>query len=131
MRILITGGCGFLGSNLALYGINNGYEVFILDNFYREGSKENLNWLRSKGNFKFYEVDIVDNEKLRKVFKEVKPNIVFHLAGQTAMTTSLNNPLKDFQINTIGSLNVLESIREIDNNCKSIYASSNKPVEYT
>ena len=68
MRILITGGCGFLGSNLALYGINNGYEVFILDNFYREGSKENLNWLRSKGNFKFYEVDIVDNDKLRKVF---------------------------------------------------------------
>ena len=126
MRILITGGCGFLGSNLALYGINNGYEVFVLDNFYREGSKENLNWLRSKGNFKFYEVDIVDNVKLSKVFKEVKPNIVFHLAGQTAMTTSLNNPLKDFQINTIGSLNVLESIREIDNNCKSIYASSNK-----
>ena len=126
MRILITGGCGFLGSNLAIHGISQGYEIFVVDNFYRQGSAENYKWLKSKGEFKFYEVDISKYKKIEKVFQEIKPNIVFHLAGQTAMTTSINNPLEDFQINTIGSLNILECIRNIGNNCKAIYASSNK-----
>ena len=52
MKILITGGCGFLGSNLALYGMNSGYEITIVDNFYRLGSKKNFDWLKSKGDRK-------------------------------------------------------------------------------
>ena len=58
MKILITGGCGFLGSNLALYGMNSGYEITIVDNFYRLGSKKNFDWLKSKGKFNLYETDI-------------------------------------------------------------------------
>ncbi|NSW88593.1 GDP-mannose 4,6-dehydratase [bacterium] len=126
MRILITGGCGFLGSNLAIHGIDSGYEIIVVDNFYRNGSQNNLEWLRSRGEFKFFEVDIADYEKLNKVFVDTKPDVVFHLAGQTAMTTSLNFPLEDFRINTIGSLNILECMRNVGNNCRAIYASSNK-----
>ena len=126
MKILITGGCGFLGSNLALYGMNSGYEITIVDNFYRLGSKKNFDWLKSKGKFNLYETDISNYEEIKKVFHTVMPDFVFHLAGQTAMTTSLNSPLKDFEINTIGSINILESIKSIDNDCKAIYASSNK-----
>ena len=126
MKILITGGCGFLGSNLAAYGIKSGYEVIIVDNFYRLGSRTNLDWLKSLGNFNFHEIDVANYDGIKKVFHTEMPDFVFHLAGQTAMTTSLETPLKDFEINTIGSLNILESIKSINNNCKAIYASSNK-----
>ena len=64
MRILITGGCGFLGSNLAIHGISQGYEIFVVDNFYRQGSADNYKWLKSKGEFKFYEVDISKYKKI-------------------------------------------------------------------
>ena len=100
MKILITGGCGFLGSNLAQHGIKSGYEVVIVDNFYRLGSKRNLDWLKTHGKFNFYETDIANYEEIKKVFHSEMPDFVFHLAGQTAMTTSLNTPLKDFEINT-------------------------------
>lgn len=126
MKILITGGCGFLGSNLASHGICQGYEITVIDNFYRDGSKLNLEWLKSTGSFDFFEADIANFLELKKIFNKVRPDVVFHLAGQTAMTTSLSDPHKDFEINTIGSLNVLECIRRIDNECKAIYASSNK-----
>ena len=87
MRILITGGCGFLGSNLALHGMNLGHDILIVDNLYRDGSENNLRWLKEKGKFNFYNVDIADYESLKTVFKETIPEVVFHLAGQTAMTT--------------------------------------------
>ena len=126
IKILITGGCGFLGSNLACYGIQNDFDITVVDNFYRDGSRVNLEWLRSIGKFNFYECDIVDYDSLYQVFKKANPDFVFHLAGQTAMTTSLNDPILDFQINVIGTLNVLECIRLVDHECKSIFASSNK-----
>ena len=126
MKILITGGCGFLGSNLASYGINNNFDVIVVDNFYREGSRTNFKWLKNIGKFDFFECDIVDYDSLYQVFKKVSPDVVFHLAGQTAMTTSLDDPILDFKINVIGTLNVLECIRLLNNECKSIFASSNK-----
>lgn len=127
MRILITGGCGFLGSNLAFDVIKrNSGELFILDNFYREGSEKNLAWLESSGGFKFYNLDIRFIDKIEKVIRDIKPDVIFHLAGQVAMTTSVINPRLDFEVNVLGTFNVLESIRKHSLDSIIIYSSTNK-----
>jgi UDP-glucose 4-epimerase len=81
MKFLITGGCGFLGSNLAVEVLKRGHELFIFDNLFRHGSADNLKWLQSLGNFKFYHSDIRSYNDVEFVIKEVQPDIVFHLAG--------------------------------------------------
>lgn len=127
MKILITGGCGFLGSNLAEeIIIKNKDELFILDNFYRNGSKENFKWLESKGKFKFYNLDIRIKTKVEKVVRDIKPDVIFHLAGQVAMTTSINNPQLDFEINALGTFNILNSARKYALESVIVYSSTNK-----
>lgn len=127
MKILITGGCGFLGSNLAHNVlVNSNHELFILDNLYREGSILNLQWLRTQGQFKFSHSDIRIMTDVEKVIMEVQPDIIFHLCGQVAMTTSVSNPRLDFEINTLGTFNVLESVRKYSMDSMIIYSSSNK-----
>lgn len=126
MRYLITGGCGFLGSNLAAEVLKRGEELFILDNLYRQGSHENLVWLRTKGNFKYYHYDIRNNNDVETVVKEVKPDYIFHLAGQVAMTTSIANPRLDFEINAIGTFNLLDAVRKYSSHSVILYSSTNK-----
>ena len=126
MRLLITGGCGFLGSNLASEALKKGIEVFILDNLSRKGSKINLSWLKTLGNFLFYDVDIRAFDKVEEIVKEVRPDVVFHLAGQVAMTTSLIDPKMDFEINVMGTHNLLEALRKFNPEAITIYSSTNK-----
>lgn len=126
MKFLITGGCGFLGSNLAAEVLKKGHELFVFDNLFRYGSAENLKWLQSLGEFKYYHADIRSYNDVEFVVKEVKPDVVFHLAGQVAMTTSLLNPRLDFEINVLGGHNVLESIRKHAPNAIVTYSSTNK-----
>ena len=92
MRYLITGGCGFLGSNLASEVIRKGEGLFVFDNLSRSGSSQNLEWLKTLGRFTFFHGDIRNNNDIERVVQEIKPDVVFHLAGQVAMTTSLQNP---------------------------------------
>lgn len=126
MRYLITGGCGFLGSNLASEVIKRGYELFVFDNLARSGSSHNLEWLRTLGQLTFFHGDIRINNDVERVVQETKPDVVFHLAGQVAMTTSLQNPRRDFEINVVGSLNLLESLRKHAPDAVVIYSSTNK-----
>lgn len=126
MRYLITGGCGFVGSNLAAEVLEKGEELFILDNLSRQGSEKNLEWLKTKGNFKFYHADIRSYNDVEYVVKEVQPNIIFHLSGQVAMTTSLINPRLDFEINVLGGHNLLECVRKYVPDCIVTYSSTNK-----
>jgi CDP-paratose 2-epimerase len=126
MKYLITGGCGFLGSNLASEVLVQGHELCILDNLSRFGSNDNLQWLRSLGDFKFTHIDIRHENEVRKIFKDYKPEVIFHLAGQVAMTTSIDNPIADFEINARGSLNLLESVRDYTPEAIIIYSSTNK-----
>lgn len=126
MRYLITGGCGFIGSNLAAEVLKNGEELFVLDNLFRTGSSENLTWLKTKGEFKFYPFDIRNANDVETVIKEVQPDVVFHLAGQVAMTTSIANPRLDFETNTLGTFNVLDSIRKYCPDALVLYSSTNK-----
>jgi len=126
MKYLVTGGCGFIGSNLAAEVLKQGHELFILDNLYRHGSSDNLQWLRKQGSFKYYPFDIRNSNDVETVIKEVQPNYVFHLAGQVAMTTSIANPRMDFEVNTLGTFNLLDSIRKYSPNSVVLYSSTNK-----
>lgn len=126
MRYLITGGCGFLGSNLAAAVLKQGDELFVFDNLYRTGTEKNLEWLRSIGEFKFFHADIRSYNDVEYAIKEAKPDVVFHLAGQVAMTTSLDNPRFDFEVNVIGGNNVLEAVRKHCPEAIVTYSSTNK-----
>lgn len=126
MRYLITGGCGFLGSNLASEVLRKEAKLFLFDNLSRLGSSENLEWLKSLGQLSFFHGDIRINNDIERIVREVKPDVVFHLAGQVAMTTSIQDPRYDFEVNVIGSLNLLESLRKHAPEAVVIYSSTNK-----
>lgn len=128
MTWLITGGCGFIGSNLADSLLDRGEDVVLFDNLSRAGSLDNLHWLRSRYGFdwEFIESDIRDPIGLEKAVKQIKPEVIAHLAGQVAMTTSLKNPRMDFEINGMGTLNVLEAVRLRSPDTIVLYSSTNK-----
>ena len=126
MKYLITGGCGFIGSNLAAEVLKKGEELVVFDNLFRFGSGLNLEWLKQKGEFKYYPFDIRNLNDIETVIKEEQPDVVFHLAGQVAMTTSISNPRLDFEINAIGTFNLLDSIRKYSPDTMILYSSSNK-----
>lgn len=126
MKLLITGGCGFLGSNLASHGIKQGYEVTVFDNLSRLGTTENLAWLKTFGEFDFVHGDIRNKNDVTRLIERVKPDAIFHLAGQVAMTTSLENPYMDFEVNIGGSINVLEAVRLGSPETAIFYSSTNK-----
>lgn len=126
MKYLVTGGCGFVGSNLAAEVLRRGEELFVLDNLYRHGSGDNLQWLRQQGAFKYYPYDIRNINDVETVIKEVQPDYIFHLAGQVAMTTSIANPRLDFEINALGTFNLLDSVRKYAPNAVILYSSTNK-----
>lgn len=126
MKFLITGGCGFVGSNLAMEVIRRNEKLVIFDNLSRLGSTQNLNFLSSMGKFNFVHGDIRNFNDIESVIQDEMPDVIFHLAGQVAMTTSMANPRLDFEINAVGSLNLLESVRKHSKNSIIIYSSTNK-----
>lgn len=126
MKYMITGGCGFLGSNIASEVLKQKQELIIYDNLSRVGGEDNLEWLNKMGNFKFFKEDTNNFEKLSSIIKEEKPDVIYHLAGQVAMTTSIQNPRLDFETNVLGSFNVLESVRQYSPKTVVVYSSTNK-----
>jgi CDP-paratose 2-epimerase len=125
-KYLITGGCGFVGSNIAYRLLQSGENVSLFDNLARKGSLENLEWLQGVGEVRFFKGDVADQDEIRNVIRKVKPDVIFHLAGQVAMTTSVSNPFRDFQTNVLGSVNLLESVRLENLDASILYSSSNK-----
>ena len=128
MKYLVTGGCGFVGSNMANAFLSEGAEVCVLDNLSRLGSEENLAWLRQNHghDWRFIHADIRDRNTVEALVQELKPDAILHFAGQVAMTTSLANPHLDFEINAGGSVNVLESVRTRSPETIVMYSSTNK-----
>lgn len=127
MKILITGGAGFVGCNTAKRFIEQGHDVFVIDNLSRKGTENNLNWLKGFGMFEFHKIDIRDNKKLKSFF-EAHDNLdaIFHFAAQVAVTTSFENPRADFEINLLGTLNILELARNLKKPPFMLYTSTNK-----
>lgn len=126
MKILIAGGCGFLGSNLAAYGIQRGYDITLLDNLSRTGSAQNLEWLKTLGNISFVHGDTRCKNDVENVIRGKDFDAVFHLAGQVAMTTSIADPYRDFETNTVGTLNMLEALRRFSPRTAMFFSSTNK-----
>ena len=126
MKLLITGGCGFLGSNLASDALARGDNLVVFDNLYRNGSRENLTWLQTQGKFTFEHGDIRNQNDITRVIQSFKPDAIFHLAGQVAMTTSVANPRMDFEVNVMGTHNLLEAVRQHAPESVVVYSSTNK-----
>jgi CDP-paratose 2-epimerase len=127
MKALITGGAGFVGSNLAAHLLTQGgTDVAVFDSLARHGASENLGWLRTLGLTDFTHGDIRNAFDVEQIVRRFQPDVIFHLAGQVAMTTSMQSPRRDFEINVLGSINVLEAIRLYTPQTAVIYASSNK-----
>lgn len=126
MKLLINGGCGFLGSNLASHAIENGYDVTVFDNMSRLGSDRNRTWLENHGKFTFIHGDIRNKNDVENVIREGKFDAIFHLAGQVTMTKSIMDPYKDFQVNALGAMNVLDSIRKYSPQTAIFFSSTNK-----
>lgn len=126
MKILITGGCGFLGSNLASYALENGYDLTVFDNMSRLGSDRNREWINSLGNYIFIHGDTRNRNDVENVIREGQFDAIFHVAGQVTMTKSINDPYKDFEVNALGALNVLESVRKYSPETAVFFSSTNK-----
>ncbi|WP_245419581.1 SDR family NAD(P)-dependent oxidoreductase [Phyllobacterium salinisoli] len=124
--VVITGGSGFIGSNLADSLLASGEEVVILDNLSRPGVDQNLSWLKENHGPRVHTLiaDIRDLQAIEPAFADAKA--VFHLAGQTAVTTSLSEPFLDFDVNARGTLNVLQAARRSKHPTPVIFASTNK-----
>ncbi len=126
MRTLITGGSGFVGTNLATSLLRDGGEVLILDSLARPGVEENLRWLRDTfGRRVAVEIgDVRDRRLVRSAVS--RADAVFHFAAQVAVTTSLDDPIDDFEVNAGGTLNVLEAIRARPTPPPLVFTSTNK-----
>jgi CDP-paratose 2-epimerase len=111
MRALVTGGAGFIGCNMSRKLLQQGWAVTIFDNLSRPGTASNLKWLQGYGRFKFVKGDVRQQARIAAAVKASKPDAVFHYAGQVAVTTSVTDPREDFEINALGTFNVLEAVR--------------------
>lgn len=125
-RILITGGAGFVGSNLADRLLGSGQRVLVFDNLSRAGVEKNLEWLtKTHGDLLDVEIaDVRDTNKLQAAARDAAA--VFHFAAQVAVTSSLDNPIEDFEINARGTLNLLEALRGVPTPPPLLFTSTNK-----
>jgi UDP-glucose 4-epimerase len=120
MRILVTGGAGFIGSHVVDRCTAAGHEVAVVDNLWGEGGGKESNLNASAH---FYRADVTDEEALTRIFDEVRPEVVCHLAAQHSVTVSTRDPQLDARVNVFGLLNVLTNCTRVGAR-KIIFASS-------
>ena len=124
--VLITGGAGFIGTNLAHRLLSSGRPVLVLDSLARPGVERNLRWLRDAHGSRLG-VEVADTRDVAAVRRAVqRVDQVFHFAAQVAVTTSLDDPLDDFEVNARGTLNLLEAIRAQPVPPPLVFTSTNK-----
>lgn len=124
--LLITGGAGFIGVNSAQHFAERGWRIVIIDNLSRRGTEDNLRWLQERCPVEFHRLDIRDYAVLAEVVAGTRPDALLHLAAQVAVTTSVADPREDFEINALGTFNVLEAVRFGSPETFVINASTNK-----
>ncbi len=128
-HVFITGGAGFIGANLSRYHLGRGDNVTVFDNLSRRGASANLEWLKPFGEDRLQVVigDVRNASALEQAIQNFpKIQRVYHLAGQVAVTSSLQNPRDDFEHNAAGTFNVLEAVRKFAAEAALVYASTNK-----
>ncbi len=124
--ILVTGGAGFIGSNLVAHYLSRGRKVRVFDNLSRPGTEKNLEWLQSLGSpgLEVVRGDVREYGELKRAAADA--DVIFHLAAQVAVTTSVTDPRTDFEVNALGSFNLLEAARESGRLPVVVYSSTNK-----
>jgi len=111
-KVLITGGAGFVGSNLTASLLAEGVAVTVYDNLSRVGAERNLAWLQEQGRgLRYIAGDVRDSSLLNHTLRQGQFDTVFHLAAQVAVTTSVADPRSDFEVNALGTFNLLEAVR--------------------
>src|SRR5215471_21605800 len=126
-RVLVTGGAGFVGSNLVSHLLGEGLEVTIFDAFLRRGAHENAAWLSTQYKGRKLRVvrgDVLDFKAVQAVVEDA--DVIYHLGGQVAVTTSITEPRSDFEVNALGTLNVLEAARLTGREPVIVFTSTNK-----
>jgi len=114
LHVIVTGGAGFIGSNVSAAFLRDGHRVTVFDSLARPGVERNLEWLAGQaqpGALRFIRGDVRDADAVRSVVGADDVHLVFHFAAQTAVTTSLVAPREDLEINVLGTHNVLEAVR--------------------
>jgi len=125
--VLITGGAGFIGSNLADRLLSKGSRVIVYDNLSRRGAEKNLRWLLERHGEDRLETELADIRDIASLRTAAgRAGTVFHLAAQVAVTTSVADPVRDFEINLQGTLNLLEILRCLDAPPPLVFTSTNK-----
>ena len=124
--ILVTGGAGFIGSNIADRLAGEGHDVIVYDALTRPGVERNLAWLQSRHGHRItlVQADIRDRDALGRAISDVQA--VFHMAAQVAVTTSMDDPRDDLEINILGTFNLLEALRAKGDATPLVFASTNK-----
>lgn len=128
-HVFITGGAGFIGCNSADHFLRRGQSVTLYDNLTRQGGRANLAWLHERHGgerLRVVEADVRDYDTLAATMAQTAPTVVLHLAGQVAVTASVVDPREDFEINALGTFNVLEAVRRHAPDAALLYASTNK-----
>jgi CDP-paratose 2-epimerase len=126
-RLLITGGAGFIGANASHFFTRRGWEVTVLDNLSRPGTQHNLHWLYEEcPGLSFIRGDVRDRAGIDRLMREGRFAAILHLAAQVAVTTSVREPLLDFEINAAGTFHVLDAARRYCPEAAFIFASTNK-----
>ncbi|MEA2990748.1 MAG: CDP-paratose 2-epimerase [Alphaproteobacteria bacterium] len=124
--ILITGGSGFIGCNIADALLTRGDRVLLFDNLSRDGAREHATWLKDRHGDRV-ELEVADVRDANRVDVAIgKASAILHLAAQVAVTSSLDDPCVDFEINARGTLNVLEAVRTHNPHAPVLFASTNK-----
>jgi CDP-paratose 2-epimerase len=127
VKVVITGGAGFIGVNAALRCLRDGWEVVLLDNLSRKGAHANLEDLRQKGDFELVVADMREGDEVHtRIERHRDADLVLHLAAQVAVTTSVEDPVTDSAINIGGTLNLLEALRSVSFEGLLVFASTNK-----
>jgi CDP-paratose 2-epimerase len=126
LKALITGGAGFIGSNLTLRLVHEGHDVVVYDNLSRQGADKNAAWLQQElgGGWTLLQADVRDFETMRRAAADA--DVIYHLASQVAVTTSVQDPRHDFEVNALGTFNVLEAARLSGRQPIVVYSSTNK-----
>lgn len=125
--VLIFGGAGFIGTNLARSFLETGRRVHIFDNLSRPGVERNIQDLASRFPSNLLEISVADVRDVSSVSSAVdRASAVFHLAAQVAVTTSIATPMTDAEVNLLGTLNILEAVRKTDRRPPFLFTSTNK-----
>lgn len=133
-KILVTGAGGLIGSEVARYFLNEGHEVIGIDNNMRAdffGEKGDTTWSLNQlkknfSNFKNFNIDIRNREEVLKLVKDVKPSAIVHTAAQPSHDLAASRPFDDFDVNAVGTLNLLEANRRTDVSVPFVHMSTNK-----